>query len=32
MAAMFDDEGMEPDEAAEQWAQDNTDVWQGWLP
>ena len=32
MAAMVDDEGMEPDEAAEQWAQDNSDVWQAWLP
>ncbi|MBA2529593.1 MAG: ABC transporter substrate-binding protein [Euzebyales bacterium] len=32
MAAMVDDDGMEPEEAAEQWAQDNSDVWQGWLP
>lgn len=32
MAAMVDDEGMEPAEAAEQWAEDNRDVWEGWLP
>ncbi|MGH3665548.1 MAG: ABC transporter substrate-binding protein [Egibacteraceae bacterium] len=32
LAALVDDEGMDPDEAAEQWAQDNRDVWEGWLP
>ncbi|MDS1270071.1 ABC transporter substrate-binding protein [Lipingzhangella sp. LS1_29] len=32
VAGMIADEGMDPAEAAEEWANDNPDVWQEWIP
>jgi glycine betaine/proline transport system substrate-binding protein len=32
VAAMIEHEGMEWEDAARQWVEDNQDTWEGWLP